>query len=343
MPDKKTYDILLSKGIRVDNCAFCRYDSLASEDDLSCLFETLTRYQDSHGNHPVLTANSVVANPDFEKIRLSDFREYHYELFTDTLARYPKHSGSFELWKEGMEKNLLHPQFHGREHLHVARWMKALKLGLPETRITFDMNLFGISKTITTEKRRSYLAAFDIDEPDDKGRMKEIVTDGLRLFSTLFGYRSRSFVAPNFLWPTWLEEDLGESGVQYVQTLRKQYSPSADSLKTKTISHYTGQRNGHDQVFTVRNCHFEPALNLVYDTLNNCLSQIQDAFRWRKPAIVSVHRVNFIGSIVPSNRENNMKLFRNLLTEILRRWPDAEFMTTDTLGSLIRNGRKYND
>jgi hypothetical protein len=337
MPDKNTYDILLSKGIRVDNCPFCRYDSLASENDLSELFEVLTSYEDINGNKAVITANSVVANPDFVKIRLSDFREYHYELFTETLTKYPKHSGSFKLWKEGIDKNLFHPQFHGREHLHVARWMNALMLNLPETRMAFDMNLFGISTTITTEKRRSYLAAFDIDEPKDKVRMKEIISEGLQLFNTLFGYSSKSFVAPNFLWPAWLEMDLCDNGVQYLQTQRKQYSPAVDSLKSNTIAHYTGQRNRYDQIYMVRNCQFEPVLDSRNGSLNNCLAQIHDAFRWGKPAIISTHRVNFIGSIVPSNRDRNLRLFRNLLTEILKIWPDAEFMTTDELGCLICN------
>jgi hypothetical protein len=45
--------------------------------------------------------------------------------------------------------------------------------------------------------------------------------------------------------------------------------------------------------------------------------------------------LNFIGNIVESNRTKNLKLFTNLLNEILYRWPEVEFMTSDKLGKLI--------
>lgn len=65
MPSKEIYDNLLKSGIRVDRCPYNRYDSLASEEDLSALFDVLTSFRDMNGNHPVITANTVVANPDF--------------------------------------------------------------------------------------------------------------------------------------------------------------------------------------------------------------------------------------------------------------------------------------
>lgn len=343
MPDRNTYNILLSKGIRVDLCPYNKNDSLASESDLSALFEVLGDFKDIHGNYAVITANSVIVNPNFNKIRLSDFKEYHYELFTETLARYPKHSGSFNLWKEGIEKNLFHPQFHGREHLHVARWMRALRQNLPETRFAFDLNLFGLSTTITSESRKSYLAAFDIDDQENRDQYKRIISEGLQLFNKVFGYSSKSFIAPNYTWPSWLEDDLFNNGVRYIQGQRKQLSPDYKSNSIKRIPHFTGQRNNISQFYLVRNCRFEPSLDTGQDSLRNCLVQIQDAFRWNKPAIISTHRVNFIGSIVQLNRDTNLRLFRTLLMEIKNRWPDIEFMTTDALGDLICNDILHNE
>jgi hypothetical protein len=103
----------LHEGYAVNQRPYERYDSLASQEDLSMLFEVLTQFRDKYGHHPVITANSVVANPDFDKIRASHFQEYHYELFTDTLKRYGNHSGSFFLWKEGIREGIFIPQFHG--------------------------------------------------------------------------------------------------------------------------------------------------------------------------------------------------------------------------------------
>ena len=210
MPDKATYKILLSRGVRVDNCPFNRYDSLASEDDLSALFEVLDRFRDVNGNPPVITANCVVANPDFNAIKKSGFKEYYYELFTDTLQSYPNHAHSFQLWKEGMERKLFFPQFHGREHLNVSRWMRALQFGLPETRLAFDFNLFGLSTNITTEERESYLEAFAVENDLEAEKIREIIKDGLSLFKQIFGFASLSFVAPNYVWPPVIEQNLEE-------------------------------------------------------------------------------------------------------------------------------------
>jgi hypothetical protein len=335
MPDKATYDILLAKGIRVDNCPYNKYDSLASEDDLTALFEVLSRYRDINGNPPKITANCVLANPDFDKIRRSDFKEYHYELFTETLKKYPKHSLSFTLWKQGIDNNLFYPQFHGREHLNVARWMKALELNLPETRLAFDLNLFGIGKNITTENRKNFLEAFAIDAIGDETQINKIVTEGLLLFKEIFGFTSKSFIAPNYVWSPTIEEELYKQNVKYIQGQRRQILPVFNSSKEKKIDHYTGQRNKYGQIYIMRNCQFEPSLDNRKDSISECMAQIASAFRWGKPAIISSHRVNFIGSIESSNRDRNLRLFSDLLSKIQKKWSNAEFMTTDKLGDLI--------
>lgn len=128
MASKQTYDSLIQRGIRLDQWSYNKYDSLASESDLSALFDVLCSVKDKNGNHAKITANTIVANPDFDKIKESGYLSYHYEPFTETLKKYPNHSGSFELWKQGMDAKIFRPQFHGREHLNVNRWMKALKI-----------------------------------------------------------------------------------------------------------------------------------------------------------------------------------------------------------------------
>jgi hypothetical protein len=335
MPDKATYNVLLSKGIRVDNCPYNRYDCLASDDDLSSLFEVLNCYRDINGNPPVITANCVLANPDFDKIRRTDFEEYHYELFTETLKKYPKHSHSFQLWNEGIDKNMFHPQFHGREHLNVPRWMKALKDNLPETRLAFDLRLFGLSTFISNEVRRSYLAAYDVYEKNDINQINEITEDGLSIFRTLFGYDAKSFIAPNYIWPSLIEKNLSEQNIKYIKGEITQHSPVIDSLKIKKIRHFTGQKNSFNQIYLVRNCWFEPSFSTNEDSVNECLVQIENAFKWKKPAIISMHRVNFIGTIEESNREKNLRQLRILLSEIQKRWREVEFITADKLGDLI--------
>lgn len=52
--------------------------------------------------------------------------------------------------------------------------------------------------------------------------------------------------------------------------------------------------------------------------VDECLSRINIAFRWGKAAVISSHRLNFIGNIDSQNRDGNLILFRKLLNGIVK-------------------------
>jgi hypothetical protein len=56
---------------------------------------------------------------------------------------------------------------------------------------------------------------------------------------------------------------------------------------------------------------------------------------YAKPATISMHRLNVIGGLVEENRTCNLALLKQLLKEIVKRWPDVEFMNSAELGQLI--------
>jgi hypothetical protein len=329
MPSRTAYNRLLSAGIRVDRSPFCRFDSLASETDLSALFDTLSGTRDGQRRPAVITANCIMANPDFERIRRDRFEIYHYTPFTDTLREYPEHSRSFELWQDGIRCGVLYPQLHGREHVNVARWMRNLKAGLKETLFAFELGVFGIDSDISLERRGSYLAALDFDTANDAELERQLLLDAVRMFESCFGFTSRSFIAPKHTWSGRTEQCLAELGVRVLQSGRTQRWPAYLAPRRSLSWHYTGQRNGLGQTYIVRNCSFEPALGAGRSVVGQCLRQIATAFRWGKPAVVGTHRINYVGFIDPSNRDRNLKLLCTLLTAVVAHWPDVEFMTTE--------------
>lgn len=333
MPSRIVYDKLLRAGYSVDNRPYEKYDSLASGEDLSMLFEVLTRFRDKNGNHPVITANSLVANPDFEKIKESSYSEYHYELFTETLKRYPDHANSFNLWKEGMSYGVFFPQFHGREHINVGSWMKALQCGDKDALLAFEYGLPGIFPRNNPQAGNQFVVALKFADLAEFENIKVILKDGLQLFSKIHGYDSVSFIAPCNVWHPDYAQTLKENGVNIIQGSSVQLVPSLD--KTGKKYHYLGQKNELGQYFLIRNCSFEPAEKQNIDNIDDCLNSINNAFRWRKPAVISSHRVNYIGSIFPENRDRNLKGLEVLLTRILEKWPDVEFMTSAQLGNLL--------
>jgi hypothetical protein len=74
--------------------------------------------------------------------------------------------------------------------------------------------------------------------------------------------------------------------------------------------------------------------------VNDCLKEIEIAFRWHKPATISSHRTNYIGWLNEENRSNGLQKLDKLLGQIIKRWPDVEFLTSAELGNLIAQKTK---
>jgi hypothetical protein len=337
MPSKAAKTSLTQQGFSFAGQSFNQLDSLEANDDLSSLFDVLTKHTDATNRHPVFTAVSVVANPDFEKIEASGFQQYYYEPFTETLNRYPQHNEVLSLYKQGMEQRLFYPVFHGREHLNVQRWMRALQAGNASVLTTFRHRITGVHLGINNEFLGDFQAAFDVDTLADLKYHAEVLEEGLALFETIWKYKSPYFVIPNGSFHNSLEKKLADGGVKYLLGERYQKEPQGND-KFKRHFHYLGMKNKHHQVYLTRNAFFEPAIiqnDWSNQPIEKCMKSIERAFRWGKPAIVSTHRINYIGSIEEKNRTKNVDLLDKLLTSIVKRWPDVEFMTSIELGDLI--------
>jgi hypothetical protein len=329
MPDRKTYELLLSKNINV-NDSYNKYDCLETKSDLLNLFDVLQTFNDSNGKHPVFTANCLMANPDFKKIKEADFGSYFYESIQQKIT---EDIHLVDLWKKGNGLHIFHPQFHGREHLNISLWLKALQQNHKDTREAFDNNCWGITTVTPSVKRKHYLAAYDFDNENEIELHKTIIADGMKIFYDTFGFQSSSFIAPNYVWNSALYETLKTNGVKFIQTQRNQLEP-IHHKKYKTIFHYSGQSK-NDLIFINRNCLFEPSADENLDWVKSCIKDIEQAFFWNTPAVISSHRVNFIGSIFKENSTKNIELLSQLLKQIIYRWPNVEFMSTEALGNLI--------
>ena len=94
-------------------------------------------------------------------------------------------------------------------------------------------------------------------------------------------------------------------------------------------------KNRYRQQYITRNCFFEPGSGEKTDWVDSCLSEIRTAFRYSKPAIICSHRVNYIGSLNPKNRDNGLAKLKDLLNRIKKYWPDVEFISSDVLGDMM--------
>ena len=335
MPSIDAYNYLIKHGYRVNEGFFERYDSLESSDDLEVLYEVLGSVKDSHNNPAVMTANSVMVNPDFDKIKRAHFQTYHYEFFYDSYNKQNKTSNTMQLIQEGLKNGLFVPQFHGREHFNIPMWMHDLQNGDKDAHFVFNLGMAGTFPKEELQNNNKYVNAYAGHSQEDEIFYRNSIREGLDIFKDIWGFSARSFKAPCYTWSKKIEFDLNEKNIQLIQGSIFQLEPH--NPKEKKILHYSGEKNKYGQIYNVRNCFFEPTSRLKRDWVSSCLNQINNAFFWKKPAIICSHRVNYVGKIDKTNRDKNIKELKKLLVGIKKKWPSVEFLSSDKLIETIVN------
>ncbi len=310
-----------------------RVDSLESYTDLEILYECLSKHKDSKGNNPVITANFVMSNPDFDKIKDSNFEKYFYEPFYQSYKTYYDDDRIEGLIKEGINSKFFYPQFHGREHVHVEYWMDDLKQGNPLALKGFENKFFCFNKS--SEIKNGYLSSFNTKKVSDIEPVKLRIEEGLKMFHDVFGHDSLSIIPPQNTMHYSLLPFTKESGIKYIQGARKCKQPILKDGDKTTYNRFTG-KNSANQIDVVRNVSFEPA-SFNADWVKKCMEEISIAFTWKKPAVICSHRFNYAGTLDEKNRDNNIKQLDALLSGILQKWPETEFLHTEQLGAIINN------
>lgn len=312
---------------------FDKYDTLETKEDLEHLFEVLTSVKDKHGNPAVFTPFALPANIDFEKVIENNYDGYYYELLPQTLSKLQGYEKVWGLWQEGIKNRILLPQFHGREHLNLKVFNELLSTKDPQI-ITALQNRSYTSINFKKYSSISYTAAFDFDKFEENENFKEAIVDGLDVFEKVFGYRAVHFNPPGGREHPVLHRLLSEKGIKILDAPSDKKEHLGDG-QYKKVFNYMGKENSYGQVFIIRNVVFEPTEKNNNDWVGQAMQQIATAFRWKKPAVISSHRVNFCGLIDEKNRQEGLKALKQLLQQIVKRWPDVEFMAANEVGELI--------
>lgn len=331
MSNKKAWDELLRKGYAVDKRPYERFDTLEMAEDLEALFDVLSKYKDCKGNHPIITANMLMANPDFERIKESGYHEYYYEPIATTYERYFGNTKVLELMRQGYECGVFMPQSHGREHFNVIGWLNGLREGNEDLLTAFKHGMCGVAPKGHPELGNQMMKALYAETEDGQRGIDETVTEGLRMFERMWGFKSNTFVAPCFCWSEQTEKVLSDNGVELIQTARV----NREAYQTSVKFYYTGQRNKYNQLYSIRNCSFEPATNPEDNSIASLIRQIKKSFSNNKIAIISTHRINYVSGIDVKNRSNNLALLDELLKTILEKYHDVEFLSSNEIIKII--------
>ncbi len=321
---------------------FDAYDTLETREDLEMLYETLSSIKDKNGRNAVFTTLALPCNINFEQIAEEGYKEFSYELLTDTYKKLEAlqpaaYSGAWELWYKGIKDGLMAPQFHGREHLSIKILNEKLETNNFEV-LTALKNRSYTSISDTGYKTIGYTGAFHFWDFKENIGFGRIISSGVNAFENVFGYKPLVFNAPAGGESQYIYSFLSEGGVKYIEVplIKKEHIGFG---KYKRVLNYTGKKNHLGQTYLVRNCVFEPTSDSCIDWVEYTLKQIEAAFKWRRPAIVSSHRVNFCGHIDPGNRKIGIDALHSLLKKITEKWSEVEFVSLAELCENLDNGR----
>lgn len=323
------------------NSHFDCLDTLETREDLESLFEVLTSVKDKHGNPAVFTPYSLSCNIDFDSMANNKYTEYVYELLPETYEKLAltdanAYAGTWELWKEGIKKGLMKPQFHGREHFNLHVFNDLLKKKDKDFITVLEQH-----SHVTVPEHKNYkngwTAAYSFDQIDETDGFLDNVTEGLKAFKKVYGYESNTFTPPAQQFPLHLEKELSNLGIEFIDRPRSLKRHLGDG-KYQMEKHRLG--GGSEMKELVRNVVFEPTTPRISNWIDFSFKQVEAAFKMKKPANISSHRVNFCGHIDPENRKAGLSALKQLLDKIVKRWPDVEFISADQLGDIIKNNNK---
>ena len=320
---------------------FDKFDTLETREDLEALYEVLSSVKDKNGNSATFTPYSLSCNIDFEAMADNNYSEYVSEILPITFEKNAlkdskAYSGAWKLWQEGIEKGLMKPQFHGREHfnLHI---FNDLLIKQDQDFLKVIKQNSHVSVPSHNNYKNGWTAAYSFDQIKETEPFLNNVTEGLKAFKEVYGCDSKVFTPPAQQFPLHLELELRDLGVLYIDRPRslKRHLGNGQFQMEK---HKLG--GGTDMTELVRNVVFEPTHNRGFNWVDFTFIQVEAAFFWKKPANISSHRVNFCGHIDKENRKIGLTALKQLLDKIVKRWPEVEFISADQLGDMIANNKK---
>lgn len=338
--NKKAYSSLFDLGYNMSKSPYT-LDALESNDDLLALYEILNSVKDTHGNSACFTANMILANPDFEAIEKNNFSKYIYQTVDKTLDEYKDRDQVRNLWKEGSESNMFFPQLHAREHVRYWDWMNDLKANNTEALETFKFKMCGVPRVVSKSGKSYFHPPYIDDEILNKHNvdLHSLIYEGAKLFKAEFGFASKTTIAPNCGWTKSAEKAWFDNDIKYIQGgfLQEHHNEN----NTKFIPHYLGEKSKTgNMVYLVRNCTFEPSTSINRNYWESTFKQVENAFKNNKPAIISSHRVNFIGAINEKNRKNGLTQLKYLLNKIKDKYSDVIFLNSYQLGEFLTSDKK---
>lgn len=261
--------------------------TLESAEDVRTMAALLSEFRGGDGFPPVLQANTVLAAPDFERIRPPAFDSP--ELPLHELPAAPSRWQRPRLWEEitiARMGGLWWPELHGLHHLPEAAWLAALRRGDPDARRAF-------------EHQSPICAAVDASgeyhPAEPAAARSRRLEAAVAAFRRLFGRAPFSFCPPDYRWDDRLERDAERLGLTTLQGKAEQLGHPFPRVRRFLLRHRWPHLRGARFYMPPRIAfepHGQPPASRV--GVASALRAARAAWARAQPAVISTHRVNYV-------------------------------------------------
>lgn len=309
-------------------------DCFESFADVISLSDVLKSVSDSNQRPACFTFLMNPANPDFKKIKKAHFKHFYYESFLETLSKRKDGKNLLEWYQKALSEHLIEVGFHGREHLNVNAWMQDLKNKDSITLKGFYDNIWGHNVLLSSDFKKRHRSTFKIQNYEELELLKLNIKQGINLLNDIFKQKTRYFLPPDGPYHLSLNSTLKKNGIEFIGLPKKHQNP-LEKKWHQTKLFWLGKDTKEGLKVITRNVSFEPASPRSTDWVAKAMADIDRAFKYKSPAVISTHRANYVSGLNPKNKNDSLKQLKNLLCRITKKWPEAEFLTSSELGLML--------
>ncbi len=261
--------------------------TLESAADISALATTLLEWRGGDGFPPVLQANTIVANPDYEAMTppLFEGDEPPLREHPDVPSRW-RRPGLWDAVRDAESAGVWWAELHGLHHLPVSAWLHALRRGKDDARRAFaQQSPIGEAVEASGE--------YGAEEPREL-RARDI-RRAIEAFRRIFGRMPTSFCPPDYHADDWFEQEAASLGLTTWQGKAEQAGGRLPWLRRRVFGATFPQRQDGRFLLPPRIA-FEPSGDAAAPGrrgLEAAHRAALSAWGRAQPAVVSTHRMNY--------------------------------------------------
>jgi hypothetical protein len=303
-----------------------------NQTDLKDLFDVLGAFRDQSKRPACMTANFVVANPDYDAMEKSGFTKYVDRFIDETT---PKEI--LDAYREGIKKHVFYPQYHGRRHFSANAFVADLKENGSGARDLMKAGCYGAASLIKGQNWRYHSEYFDWNQ--NKPVAVEQVLEDLKasnaFFEKQFGFTSKSTIPPHYIFTDETEKAWREAGIRFVQGTG--YCLKRNGNNRTVHAHYMGRKSNQGLTYLTRTIKFEPREGRENQGLLPAFENVPVFTKLGIPIVIDTHRINYTGTF-----KKRALIELGKLLEFLTEYHPV-FLTSVELGEAIENGGKFTD